>query len=61
MGNLDLTILPRKKPTAEIRERLEAIVFTATRDWQRSLKIDRYVRDILVHALKLDEDMRKKR
>lgn len=31
---------------------LERLVFTAARDWRRTVKIDRSTRDMIVHALK---------
>jgi hypothetical protein len=37
----------------EIARELERMVFTAAREWTRTVRIDREVRDMLVRALRL--------
>lgn len=52
MGKRANTQLFDNLSRVEIIERLEVLIFTASHDWQRSVAIDRNVRDMIVNALR---------
>ena len=52
VGRIPTVLLADTMSRDQIANELAKIIFTAARDWQRSVSVDRNVRDLLVKLLR---------
>ncbi len=52
VGRIPTVLLEDTMSRDQIANELAKIIFTAARDWQRSVSVDRNVRDLLVKLLR---------